>query len=135
MKSVASTEIAVTLDAVREAKNRISGEIIRTPLVLSEGASDQAGVPVHLKLESLQRTGSFKVRGALSKVITLTPEERQHLLGARKGEGLLFARGARLALTIEASPAEHRLATTAPRELAEMAAVVTTNGVMHAAGR
>jgi hypothetical protein len=67
----------------------------------------------------------------------LTPEERQYLLGANKGEGLLFARGARLPLTIEASPAEHRLATTAPRELAELAhqtstAASTTNGRVHA---
>jgi type IV secretory pathway VirB4 component len=51
----------------------------------------------------------------------LTPDERQYLLGAQKGEGLLFARGARLSLTVEASPVEHRLVTTAPRELAELA--------------
>jgi type IV secretory pathway VirB4 component len=73
---------------------------------------------------------------AISDAFQLTPDERQYLLGASKGEGLLFARGARLALTIEASPAEHRLATTAPRELAEMAAAAATNnGVVHAAGR
>ena len=70
-------------------------------------------------------------------VFELTPEERQYLLGANKGEGLLFARGGRLPLTIEASPAEHRLATTAPRELAEIAAraadtATRTNGVAHA---
>jgi conjugal transfer ATP-binding protein TraC len=57
----------------------------------------------------------------VAEAFQLTPAERQHLLGAGKGEGLLFARGARMALTIEASPAEHRLATTAPRELAERA--------------
>jgi conjugal transfer ATP-binding protein TraC len=51
----------------------------------------------------------------------LTPDERHYLLGANKGEGLLFGRGTRLALTVEASRAEHRLATTAPRELAELA--------------
>jgi len=48
----------------------------------------------------------------------LSPEERRFLLGAGKGEGLFFARGSHVALRIEASPAEHRLATTAPRELA-----------------
>jgi type IV secretory pathway VirB4 component len=47
----------------------------------------------------------------------LSPEERQFLLGAAKGEGLFFARGTHLALKVEASPAEHRLATTAPREV------------------
>lgn len=52
----------------------------------------------------------------------LSLEERQFLLGASKGEGLFFARGAHVALKVEASPAEHRLATTAPRELAEQAA-------------
>ncbi len=48
----------------------------------------------------------------------LSAEERQFLLAAGKGEGLFFARGSHVALKIEASPAEHRLATTSPRELA-----------------
>jgi conjugal transfer ATP-binding protein TraC len=58
----------------------------------------------------------------VANAFQLTPDERQYLLGANKGEGLLFARGARIPLTIQASPAEHRVATTAPRELAEMRA-------------
>jgi len=49
----------------------------------------------------------------------LSDEERQFLLAAGKGEGLFFARGSHVALKIEASPAEHRLATTSPRELAQ----------------
>jgi len=70
---------------------------------------------------------------AVSDAFQLTVEERQYLLGANKGEGLLFARGARLPITIEASPAEHRLATTAPRELAELALVAGgVNGAVHA---
>jgi type IV secretory pathway VirB4 component len=48
----------------------------------------------------------------------LSPEERQFLLGAAKGEGLFFARGSHVTLKVEASPAEHRLCTTAPQELA-----------------
>jgi conjugal transfer ATP-binding protein TraC len=48
-----------------------------------------------------------------------TPSERRFLLGALKGEGLLLARGGRWPIKIEASPAEHRLATTNPRELAD----------------
>jgi type IV secretory pathway VirB4 component len=47
----------------------------------------------------------------------LTPEERQVLLAADKGEGIFFARGAHLGIRVEGSPAEHRLATTAPQEL------------------
>ncbi|MFN8472189.1 MAG: ATP-binding protein [Anaerolineae bacterium] len=53
----------------------------------------------------------------------LSPEERQFLLAANKGEGLFFARGSHVALKVEASPLEHRLATTAPREIAERAAI------------
>ncbi|HEU5318190.1 MAG TPA: DUF87 domain-containing protein, partial [Chloroflexota bacterium] len=49
----------------------------------------------------------------------LSAEERRFLLAAGKGEGLLYARGARIPLRVEASPLEHQLATTAPRELAE----------------
>jgi hypothetical protein len=51
-----------------------------------------------------------------------TPGERRFLLGALKGEGLLLARGGRWPLKIEASPAEHRLVTTNPRDLVEPAA-------------
>jgi threonine dehydratase len=50
---------------------------------LSAAASDRAGCPVYLKLENLQRTGSFKVRGALNTVMSLTPDER--------GRGLICA--------------------------------------------
>jgi conjugal transfer ATP-binding protein TraC len=73
----------------------------------------------------------------VAEAFQLTDDERQYLLGANKGEGLLFARGARLALRVEASPLEHRLATTAPRELAEqaeLAARLATNGALGAAG-
>jgi conjugal transfer ATP-binding protein TraC len=56
----------------------------------------------------------------VANAFQLTRDERQYLLGAGKGEGLLFARGARIPITIQASPAEHELATTAPRELAEL---------------
>ncbi len=111
MSSVATSNIAVTLDDVRAAQNRIAGEIIRTPLVLSEAASDQAGVPVHLKLENLQRTGSFKVRGALSKVTSLTPEERERGLicpsSGNHGLGMAYAStrfGARCIVVLPENP-------------------------------
>ncbi|MBV9542831.1 MAG: ATP-binding protein [Chloroflexi bacterium] len=64
----------------------------------------------------------------------LAAEERQYLLGAQKGEGLLFARGARLPLVVESSPAEHRLVTTAPRELFDVGEPPGTNGVIRAPG-
>ena len=77
MSSSTAGVLGVTLADVKAARERIAKDIIRTPLVLSEAASERAGTPVHLKLENLQRTGAFKVRGALSKVTSLTPEERK----------------------------------------------------------
>jgi hypothetical protein len=55
---------------------------------------------------------------AVTKAFRLSTGERQYLLGCHKGEGLLFARGGHVALQIGASPFEHELATTDPRELA-----------------
>ena len=52
----------------------------------------------------------------------LTADERQLLLGADKGEGLLLVRGNRIPLQVVASKAEYRLATTNPRDLEELAA-------------
>jgi conjugal transfer ATP-binding protein TraC len=52
----------------------------------------------------------------------LTAEERQLLLGAAKGEGLLLVRGSRTPIQILSSPAEYRLATTSPRDLEQFAA-------------
>ena len=54
------------------------------------------------------------------RAFQLSTEDRQYLLGAGKGEGLYFARGSHVALRVEGSLLEHRLATTAPRELAEL---------------
>ena len=65
--------LAVSLADVQAARGRIAKELIRTPLVLSDAASERAGRPVYLKLENLQRTGAFKVRGALSKVTSFAP--------------------------------------------------------------
>lgn len=53
------------IDLIREAAAFLSGRIRRTPVEHSPGLSDALGVPVWLKLESLQLTGSFKIRGAL----------------------------------------------------------------------
>ena len=61
---------------IRAAAQRIAGHVVRTPTVPSPGLSDLLGVPVTAKLELLQRTGSFKARGATSKLLTLTEAER-----------------------------------------------------------
>ncbi|GAB3738667.1 threonine/serine dehydratase [Microlunatus parietis] len=66
----------VTPEALRTAAARIAGEIVATPTVASPGLTALLGVPVTLKLEQLQRSGSFKFRGALAKLLTLDEAER-----------------------------------------------------------
>ena len=62
-------------DDVAAAAARIEGEAVRTPLVVAEAMSDRTGSTVLLKAEHRQRTGSFKVRGALNTVFSLDPAE------------------------------------------------------------
>jgi threonine dehydratase len=58
------------------AANRIAAHIRETPLDYSPALSELSGAKVYLKLENMQHTGSFKLRGAFNKLLTLTPEER-----------------------------------------------------------
>lgn len=61
---------------VAAAAARIRGVAVRTPLVPSPALSDRVGAEVFLKLETVQPTGSFKVRGAASKILALSEGER-----------------------------------------------------------
>src|SRR2546423_14138724 len=67
---------APTLADVQEARQRLFGIAEETPIYLSEPFSRRCGCEVRLKAENLQRTGSFKIRGAVNKLSTLSPEER-----------------------------------------------------------
>ena len=58
-----------TLQEIRAAQRRIEGHIIRTPLVFSPTFSEMTGARVYLKLETLQKAGSFKVRGATNTIL------------------------------------------------------------------
>jgi threonine dehydratase len=64
-------------DLILEAAAFLKGRIRRTPLEPSPALSRLLGVPVCLKLESMQLTGSFKIRGALFRTSRLTPQERR----------------------------------------------------------
>jgi threonine dehydratase len=64
------------LKDVREAAQRIRGRVHRTPLLSAASFGRRLGVTLHLKCESLQKTGSFKARGALNKVLSLSAAER-----------------------------------------------------------
>ncbi len=67
---------APTLADVQEARQRLMGIAEETPIYLSETFSRRCGREVRLKAENLQRTGSFKIRGAVNKLSTLSTEER-----------------------------------------------------------
>jgi threonine dehydratase len=66
----------VTLATIKAARNRIGNSILCSPCHLSHHLSELTGLPLHLKFENLQRTGSFKERGALNKLLTMTDAER-----------------------------------------------------------
>jgi threonine dehydratase len=67
----------LSLKQVFQAKKDITPYCLRTPVVLSEGLSTHTGGSVFLKLEMLQETGAFKVRGAANKLSRLSPQEKE----------------------------------------------------------
>jgi len=66
----------IALEEIRAAAARIAGKIHRTPILSAAQLGERAGVRLFLKCESFQKTGSFKPRGALNKVLSLTDDER-----------------------------------------------------------
>jgi threonine dehydratase len=90
--------MGVTLDDIKRARERIAGMILATPTMLSPSLSELAGVPVHLKLEHRQATGSFKLRGASNAVASLSAEEtRRGVVAASTGNhGRALAYAAKL---------------------------------------
>jgi threonine dehydratase len=83
---------------IRSAAARLAGVIRRTPLQESAWLSARLGVPVHLKLECWQRTGSFKLRGAYSAISGLDPGtlDRGLVTASAGNHGLAVALSARL---------------------------------------
>jgi threonine dehydratase len=71
-----TTSTRPTLADFEDAAATLRGIITRTPIDQSLYLSELLGVPVHLKLENLQRTGSFKIRGATYRLSRLSAEER-----------------------------------------------------------
>ncbi|SDF00801.1 threonine ammonia-lyase [Sporolituus thermophilus] len=113
--------IAVTLNDVKQAQEALAGLVHRTPLDYSHTFSAMAGCDVYLKLENLQKTGSFKIRGAYNKIHSLTEaEKRRGVIAASAGnhaQGVAFA--ARLAGI---------RATIVMPEVAPLAKIMATRG-------
>lgn len=67
----------VSLHDINQAQKRLQGFVHRTELTYSRTFSEIAGNEIYLKNENLQKTGSFKIRGALNKMATLSDQEKQ----------------------------------------------------------
>lgn len=90
---------AVTLADIEDAAERLQGVAVRTPLLRSPLLDRRAGRPILVKAEALQRTGSFKLRGAYNRIAHIAPEARQrgvvayssgnHAQGVAAAAGLL----------------------------------------------
>jgi threonine dehydratase len=87
----------ISLSDIQAALGRIRGSIYLSPCARSENFSQLTGNSVYLKLDNLQRTGAFKERGALNKLLTMSPEERaQGVIAASAGnhaQGLAYHAG------------------------------------------
>ncbi len=115
-KALANHMPKLTLHEIYLAHQRIEPYITRTPLVRSSLLSAQLGFDVWLKLENRQHTGSFKPRGALNKILTLSAAERErgvvaasagnHALGVAYAVQCLGLTKANLFVQANAAPAK-----------------------------
>lgn len=84
----------VTLQALLQAKEKLNPHIIETPVLRMEILDSLMGCKVYLKLENIQRTNSFKIRGALNKMLSMRPDELKNGVVAASsgnhGKGVAF---------------------------------------------
>jgi threonine dehydratase len=108
-----TTTRPLTLDDVRAAARRLRNRIHRTPVITSPAVDAITGHELFFKCENLQRAGSFKPRGALNKLLTLTAEERTRGVVAFSSGN--HAQGVALAAQLVGTTAVICMPTDAPR--------------------
>ena len=113
--------ISVTLADVERARGVVAPVLHRTPLFSSRALADRIGTAAHLKAENLQRTGSFKPRGAVYAISRLSKEERE------RGIVTMSAGNAAQAIAFAARTAGVRVTVAMP-ESAPRAKVDATRG-------
>jgi threonine dehydratase len=99
-----------TLADIQRARVLISDAVVHTPLAPALALRDRIPGPLYLKLENLQRTGSFKDRGALNRLLALMPEERARgVVTASAGNHAqaVAYHGARLGIPVQVVMPEH----------------------------
>lgn len=111
----------IGLADVQKAHHAMYNVVHHTPLDKSVTFSNMAGCDVYLKLENLQKTGSFKLRGAYNKIHSLTPEER--------GKGVIAASAGNHAQGVAyAARMMEARATIVMPEVAPLAKIIATRG-------
>lgn len=98
------------LSDVTAARERIRDVVVNTPVVPALALRDRLPCALHLKLENAQRTGSFKDRGALNRLLALTPRERERgIVTASAGNHAqaVAYHGARLGVSVQVVMPEH----------------------------
>src|SRR5512144_1293230 len=122
---------SVRLGDVRAARELIRDVVRRTPLENSRPLADRVGGPVHLKCENLQRTGSFKIRGAYVRIAGLSEEEKARgVVAASAGN---HAQGVALAASLLGTTATVFMPDGAP--LPKMAATRSYGAEVRLTGR
>ncbi len=81
----------INLQDIVQAKYRISKHIHQTPLMYSETLSEDLNVNIYLKLESLQKTGAFKIRGVLNKILSTQSGTKKFITASSGNHGLGLA--------------------------------------------
>ena len=85
--------LPVGIEDVRAAAQRLHGLAVRTPVLESEALNRLAGVRLLIKAEPLQRTGSFKFRGAYNTLATLRPPAAVAFSSGNHAQGVAAAAG------------------------------------------
>src|SRR5688500_8984355 len=102
--------MSLNVSDVRVARDRIGDGVVATPVLPALALRERLPCALHLKLESAQRTGSFKDRGALNRLLDLTPEERARgVVTASAGNHAqaVAYHGSRLGVPVEVVMPEH----------------------------
>ncbi len=113
--------MTVTLEKIKKAKETIENSVKRTPIIECPTLESELGGKVYFKLENLQKTGSFKIRGALNRIANLTEEEKKRgVIASSAGN---HAQGIALGATAQGIKSTIVMPETAP-----IAKVVATKG-------
>lgn len=113
--------MTVTLEKIKKAKETIENSVKRTPIIECPTLEGELGGKVYFKLENLQKTGSFKIRGALNRISNLTEEEKKRgVIASSAGN---HAQGIALGATAQGIKSTIVMPETAP-----IAKVVATKG-------